>query len=76
MALSPSSLLAAASDGCALCVKHWLALGVDANFRSSTSQYTAMDFALWEVEKSEQTAAFAKQVKDVLEAAGGRAHKM
>ena len=70
------SLLAAASDGCAPCVKHWLALGVDANFRSSTNQYTAVDFAMWEKEKSEQTAASAKQVKDVLEAAGGQANKM
>ena len=70
------SLLAAASDGCAPCVKHWLPLGVDANFRSSTNQYTAVDFAMWEKEKSEQTAASAKQVKDVLEAAGGQANKM
>ena len=70
------SLLAAASNGCALCVEHWLALGVDANFRSSTSQYTAVDCALWEIEKAEKTAASAKQVKAVLEVAGGRANKM
>ena len=29
------SLLAAAGDGCAFCVKHWLALGVDPNFQSN-----------------------------------------
>ena len=70
------SLLAAAGDGCASCVEHWLALGVDPNFQSNSSEYTAMDFVLWTEKKSHQSAASAKQVKEMLVAAGGRANKM
>ena len=70
------SLLAAAGDGCVSCVEHWLALGADPNFQSNSSEYTAMDFVLWTEKKSHQTAASAKQVEEMLVAAGGRANKM
>ena len=70
------SLLAAAGDGCASCVKHWLALGVDPNFQSNYSEYTAMDCVLWTEKKCHQSATSAKQVKEMLVAAGGLANKM
>ena len=70
------SLLAAAGDGCASCVEHWLENGVDPNFESSSCDYTAMDFVLWAEKKSHIGAASAKQVKEMLVAAGGRANKL
>ena len=70
------SLLAAAGDGCASCVEHWLEKGVDPNFESSSQGYTAMDWILWTEKKSCDSAASAKQVKEMLMAAGGRANKM
>ena len=60
------SLLAAAGDGCASCVKHWLEKGVDPNFESSSSRYNAMDFVLWAEKKSRVGAASSKQVKEML----------
>ena len=70
------SLLAAAEEGCHSCVEYWLGNGVDPNFRSSTNDYTAMDFVLWAKKKSHISAACAEQVKLVLQDAGGRTNKM
>ena len=70
------SLLAAAGDGCASCVEYWLENGVDPNSESSSCDYTAMDFVRWAEETSHISAASAKQVKEMLAAAGGRANKM
>ena len=70
------SLLAAAGDGCVSCVEYWLGNGADPNFVRSSSQYTAMDFARWSEKKSHISSASAKQVQEVLVAAGGRANKM
>ena len=70
------SLLAAAEDGCASCVEYWLDNGVDPNFQSSTSDYTAMDFVRWAEKKSNISPASAKRVKEVLAAAGGRTNKL
>ena len=70
------SLLAAAEEGCVSCVEYWLGNGVDPNFESLSSEYTAMDFALWAEQKSHVSAASAKQVKELLVAAGGRANKL
>ena len=70
------SLLTAAEEGCHFCVGYWLENGVDANFRSSTNDYTAMDFVLWSKKKSRISAVCAEQVKLVLENAGGRVNKM
>ena len=65
-------MLAAARDGCASCVEHWLEKGVDPNFESSSSQYTAVDFVLWAKKKAHISEASAKQVVDILVAAGGK----
>ena len=70
------SLLAAAGDGCVSCVEYWLGNGADPNFESSSSRYTAMDFVRWSEKKSHISSASAKQVQEVLVAAGGRANKM
>ena len=70
------SLLVAAEEGCHSCVEYWLDNGVDPNFRSSTNDYTAMDFVLWAEKKSHISAACAEQVKLVLQDAGGRTNKM
>ena len=70
------SFLAAASDGCASCVEYWLEKGVDPNFESSSLGYTAMDCVLWAEKKSHIDASSAKQLKEMLAAAGGRANKM
>ena len=70
------SLLAAAEDGCVSCVQYWLGNGADPNFYSSSSQYTAMDFVRWSEKKSHISSASAKQVQEMLVAAGGRANKM
>ncbi len=69
------SLLAAAGDGCVSCVEYWLGNGADPNFESSSSRYTAMDFVRWSEKKSHISSASAKQVQEVLVAAGGRANK-
>ena len=69
------SFLAAASEGCAPCVEYWLDKGVDPNFESASEAYTAMDCVLWAEKKSHIDASSAKQVKDILVAAGGRANK-
>ena len=70
------SLLAAAGDGCVSCVECWLEKGVEPNFESSSSAYTAMDCVLWAEKKSHIDALSAKQLKEMLAAAGGRANKM
>ncbi len=70
------SLLAAAGDGCVSCVEYWLGMGVEPNFESSSSAYTAMDCVLWAEKKSHIDASSAKQLKEMLAAAGGRANKM
>lgn len=70
------SMLAAAGDGCASCVAHWLQHGVDPNYESGNCAYTAMDFVLWAEKKSHISAASAKQLREMLAAAGGRANKM
>ncbi len=70
------SLLAAASDGCASCVEHWLGNGVDPNFQSSNQEYTAMDCVLWAEKKSQVSLAAAEQVKELLKAAGGTPNKL
>ena len=70
------SLLAAARDGCATCVEYWLEKGVDPNFKSSSSEYTAMDFAMWAGEELRISFSSADQVIEVLMTAGGRANKM
>jgi hypothetical protein len=70
------SMLAAAGDGCASCVAHWLKHGVNPNFESGNCAYTAMDFVLWAEKKSHISAASAKQLSGMLAAAGGRANKM
>ena len=57
-------------------VEYWLEKGVDPNFESSSSAYTAMDCVLWAEKKSHIDASSAKQLKDMLAAAGGRANKM
>ena len=67
------SLLHAAGDGCAHCVEYWLAQGVDANFESSSCGHTAMDFVLWADKRSSISATSAKQVSEMLAAAGGQA---
>ena len=54
------SLLAAAEDGCASCVEYWLDNGVDPNFQSSTSDYTAMDFVRWAQKKSNISTRFCQ----------------
>ena len=70
------SLLAAAGDGCVSCVQYWLGNGADPNFESSSSRYTAMDFAQWSEQKYHINPASAKQVQKLLADAGGWANKM
>ena len=70
------SMLAAAGDGCVSCVAHWLRHGVDPNYESGNCAYTAMDFVLWAENKSQISATSAKQVSDILAAAGGQAKEV
>ena len=70
------SLLAATSDGCASCVKHWLDKGVDPNFQSSSERYTALDCLWWEAKKGRIDPSIAEQLKEMLKDAGGLANKV
>ena len=70
------SLLAATSDGCASCVKHWLDKGVDPNFQSSSERYTALDCLWWEAKKGRIDPSIAEQLKEMLQDAGGLSNKV